>query len=95
MENQVNICQWCNNEILGRTRIFCGECFQKMREMVTEGKNRIRNPTVEQQCVLCNEHEGRIIYQFNEKDSQKEGVYICDLCIEEEMSKEEKTWRIR
>ncbi|OUM66119.1 hypothetical protein PIROE2DRAFT_6741 [Piromyces sp. E2] len=64
-------------------------------KMVTEGRDRIMNPTIEQKCVLCNENEGRIIYQYNEKDSQKEGVYVCDLCIEEEMLKEEKLWRIR
>ncbi|ORX58588.1 hypothetical protein BCR36DRAFT_580190 [Piromyces finnis] len=66
-----------------------------MKEMVSIGQNKILKPMAEQKCVLCNKYENRFIYQLNEKDFHKKGIYVCDLCIEEEMSKEEKLWRIR
>jgi len=92
---EIKKCQWCNNDILGRTIVFCGECLQKMRETVIKGESRIMKPTSQQRCIMCGEYENRIIYFYKEKNNEKDGVYICDICVDEEMAKEEKQWRIR
>ena len=88
-------CQWCNNEFIGKTTLFCYECLQKMKEMVLEGRDKINHPTSNQSCVVCGEFENRIMYLYNEKDSKKAGVPVCDLCVEKEMAIVEKLWRIR
>ncbi|KAG4098616.1 hypothetical protein H8356DRAFT_1671951 [Neocallimastix lanati (nom. inval.)] len=93
--DQIKTCLWCNNDFTGRTRLFCHECLQKMREMVSSGRNRIENPKANQCCVMCGKNDGRKMYLFKEDGNPKDGIPVCDLCIEEDMKHVERLFRIR